>query len=535
MKSTAAVAMALGLVLSCATRDVSARRGAGSQARAIEALDALEAHAQSKRKLTAEQAKQAATTVLRAASRLPRDEKALRSRLATLRAGYADAWPGAKRPLGPRHALQRMLLTLQLTELRKAPPEQTPAHPAAAEFPGAVDPKAKRVSRTVRIDTARWGWHSTGLYAAPGEAIAVTVPAAAADKRLALRIGAHKDSLWHLSSWRRCPEICRTWPIRSSTTRGASAFGGPVYIEVPPKCPLKTIPVTISGAVPAPLYVLGETSLASWRKTLRTAPAPWAELAGRRVVLTVPSRAVRTLDDPETLMTFWDAVLDACADLAAWPRERTRLERFVTDVQISAGYMHSGYPLMTHLDMPDVMVSKQRLLSNRHGGIWGLFHEAGHNHQSRDWTFSGTVEVTVNLFTLYVYETVCGRTAVQARPGVFSPRAQTKKIKAYLATGRDFRKWQRDPFLALLMYAQLRDAFGWEAYKKVFAEYRKLPRDQRPRTDDQRRDQWMVRFSRAVGRNLGPFFQAWGVPTSKQARQSIANLPTWMPKNFPPK
>jgi hypothetical protein len=45
----------------------------------------------------------------------------------------------------------------------------------------------------------------------------------------------------------------------------------------------------------------------------------------------------------------------------------------------------------------------------------------------------------------------------------------------------------------------------------------------------------MVRFSRAVGRNLGPFFQAWDIPTSEQARKSIANLPVWMPDNFPPK
>jgi hypothetical protein len=44
----------------------------------------------------------------------------------------------------------------------------------------------------------------------------------------------------------------------------------------------------------------------------------------------------------------------------------------------------------------------------------------------------------------------------------------------------------------------------------------------------------MVRFSRHVGRDLGPFFEAWGVPTSEEARQSIADLPGWMPEGFPP-
>jgi len=44
----------------------------------------------------------------------------------------------------------------------------------------------------------------------------------------------------------------------------------------------------------------------------------------------------------------------------------------------------------------------------------------------------------------------------------------------------------------------------------------------------------MVRFSRTVGRNLGPFFQTWGVPTSEEARKAIAGLPQWMPEGFPP-
>jgi hypothetical protein len=76
-------------------------------------------------------------------------------------------------------------------------------------------------------------------------------------------------------------------------------------------------------------------------------------------------------------------------------------------------------------------------------------------------------------------------------------------------------------------------AFGWDTYKKVLAEYRALPASERPKSDAQKRDQWMVRFSRACGKNLGPFFQAWGVPTSEEARASIAGLPEWMPADWP--
>ena len=75
--------------------------------------------------------------------------------------------------------------------------------------------------------------------------------------------------------------------------------------------------------------------------------------------------------------------------------------------------------------------------------------------------------------------------------------------------------------------------FGWEPFQKTFAEYRELPQDERPRSDDAKRDQWLVRFSKTVGKDLGPFFENWGVPTSEAARASIADLPEWMPDDFP--
>jgi hypothetical protein len=49
----------------------------------------------------------------------------------------------------------------------------------------------------------------------------------------------------------------------------------------------------------------------------------------------------------------------------------------------------------------------------------------------------------------------------------------------------------------------------------------------------EKHEQWMVRMSRATGRNLGPFFERWGVPTGEAARASIADLPEWMPAGMP--
>ena len=498
------------------------------------ALEALEASAGGKKPLSDADAAQAAAVVTRAVRSLPADDRLLLPHLRRVEKTHqADIVPTAKRPLTAKHPLGRLLLTLQVQEAGRAAPDKVRAHPAAAEFPGAVPADAPRVTRTVEIDTRVRDWHSTGLYAAPGEVITVTVPETAAGKRLAVRIGAHNDRLWHHDRWRRAPEVCRQFPIEGPATRAANAFGGLVYIVVPRECDLETVRVTIRGAVEAPYYVHGVTDAAAWRAAIRSRPAPWAELASKKVILTLPSTVVRDLDDPKDVMDFWDRVMDACAELAAWPLDRPRPERYVPDTQIGAGYMHSGYPIMTLLDMPPVMVDTSRMIANKHGGVWGLFHETGHNHQSRDWTFDGTGEVTVNLFTMYVFETVCGMEATKAH-GSISDRSRAGKMKAYFAAP-DFEKWKRDPFLALIMYIQLKEAFGWDAFKKVFAEYRALPRGERPRSDGDRRDQWLVRLSRTVGRNLGPFFEAWHVPTGDEARASVANLPAWMPEDFPPK
>lgn len=494
------------------------------------AVVALQAVAAGKQERSAEDVKQAVWIATRAVRSLPPDDKLLRPKLRRLRQNRkVDIVPTADRPVGMDQPLDRLLLTMELEELRTAPPNNTPAHPAAEFFPGAVPRGAGKATRGVELDTSIPGWRSTGLYAAPGQQIVVKVPPAVVGSGLKVRIGAHTDQLWDSDAWKRCPEITRTFEIDKPITRAANAFGGLIYIEVPPGCRLGEISLQIQNVAEAPYFVLGQTSLDDWRDEIRKRPAPWAELESSRIIVTVPSETIRRLDDPEALMRIWDRIADACAALAAIPPVRERPERYVADVQISAGYMHAGYPIMTHLDAAPRLVDAE-LLANE--GDWGLFHELGHNHQSPDWTFDGTSEVTCNLFTLYVMDKVCGRYE-ESRPEIFG-EARAKTIREYLGAGADFEKWKRDPFLALLMYMQLKEEFGWDAYKKVFTEYRGLADDERPKTDAEKRDQWMVRFSRAVGRNLGRFFETWGVPISENARKSIADLPEWMPKGFPP-
>lgn len=478
--------------------------------------------------------KQASATALRGVRCLPTDDTTLRPRLRDMLKKHAgELAVGEKRPLKSAQSMARFLLAFQIDELSHAKPADVKAHPAAALFPGAVPTNAVKVTRTVQVDTTVPRWHSTGLYAQPGEVVWVRLasPLTMSDAEFAkgnidIRIGCHTDQLWHHAAWKRVPQIAMSRSMNTKEMTIASPFGGLIYVEVPKNCKLPALEFTIAGAVEAPLFVLGKTDVKEWKDKIRNAPGPWAEFATDKVIVSVPSSSVRGIEDPTAICQTWNEVLDAAADLATISRTRQSPQRYVADVQISAGYMHSGYPIMTHLDAADEISLAEKLKA----GSWGLFHELGHNHQDGMWTFDGTGEVTCNLFSLYIMETVCKKPISKGHDAVDEWTKRRERALKHIETGADFAKWKSDPFLALEMYIQLREAFGWETYKKVFAEYRDLKAADKPKTDQDKRDQWMVRFSRAAGKNLGPFFDKWGVPVTDKAKASIAELPAWMPE-----
>ncbi len=439
--------------------------------------------------------------------------------------------PTAQTPVTVETPFSRLKAWIDMRTMRTLTPKEVKAHPSASAFPGVVT-NSKRINQAVTIDTSVPEWHGTGLYAAPGEVVLVEIPEGATSGGLFVRVGPHTDTLWQLDKWTRFPSISITKPLSQEQTQIASAFGGTIYIDVPNGCRLDKVQVTINHAVPAARYVRGKTSAAQWKSQLGTSAAPWAELEGNLVSISVPLSSAKKIVDPAALMAFWDEMMKNCYAFYAAP-VRPRPERYCPDIEISAGYMHSGYPVMTHLDVADTFCDLATLKAKGH--TWGFYHEMGHNFQQNAWTWEGTGEVTNNFFSLYGSEKLNGVTPAnygEAHPAM-APKAVRERLVKYLADGAHYDKWRSDPFLALSMYAQLREQFGWEPFTRLFEEYRTLRPSEQPKSDIEKRDRWMVRFSKLVRKNLGPFFTAWGVPTTEAAKKSIANLPTWMPTDWP--
>lgn len=522
-----------GLVVSDAMPEGTADRyGVSNRPPALAgAAAALEALSAAAPPLSTDDRQQASQILVLAVRALPPGDELLVPRLRALVVPHARV-PMPHQPVKIDDPLARLAVAVADIELLRTPPEKIVAHPAAVGFPFSVPAKSPSQLQRRTIDTATPDWHSLGLYAPAGTVIRVSVPASAAGKKLAVQIGCHTDRLWHLAEWRRWPNLVRRATIDATETRIASPFGGLVYLDVPNNCPLGRIDVTVQGAIEAPLFVLGKTSLADWRSRIRRLPGPWAELASPGIIVTVPSEAIRALDDPQSLMNFWNRAVELEDTLAAWkPGDRKRPERFVADEQISAGYMHSGYPIMCGNDVYDdnVSIDLLRGVPDRPGG-WGQWHELGHNHQVSDWTPTGGGEVTVNLFSMYVINQMYGVPLAGTRPDALSPDVRQAKLRGYLASNRTCANW--DPFEGLLLYFQLIDAFGWQKLNQVLGEYRDLPQTERPQTDVERWDQWMVRYSKATGKNLGPFFVRWKVPVSAAALETIEPLPEWQHSDF---
>ncbi len=475
----------------------------------------------------------AARVVREALAVLPLDSELMR-RADQLASRHAAALDDAYRSMGERPLRPDdapMACALLDLEARRAAQGFARAHPSAAAFPGSVPADAPRLTRRITFDDGIPGWRTTGLYAAAGERIEARVMDGESGG-MVVQIGCWLDPQQFEERVRMPVAVFRS-PIENARGTVASPIGGPVYLDLPPAVAgAGAVTVEISGAVEMPRFRLGHTDLDEWRTRLRHLPAPWAELESDRLAFSLPADAIRDLDDPDVVMRHWDRVHEVMQSMEPrsprhWP---DRQYRYVAERRLSWGYMYcpSDAPIVIPLNEARAMVDPSAFDAEGPNRLWGHYHEMGHAHQNPAWTFAGTGEVTVNIFTVLALNTVNGYSLDDEAMRTEPDRALATMIE-HRDRGAPFDRWKADPFLALQTYALLWHAFGWEAFRETFRSYDALAPDKRPRDDDAKRDEFAVRFGRTVGRHLGPYFAAWGVPLSERVERETGGLPVWMP------
>ena len=444
---------------------------------------------------------------------------------------YGTLWQDVGHNMGA-DPVADTLLRVEAALTQGLPANELPVHPSHVEFPGEVPANATRVSRTVTIDGNQSGLPSnfgysqarshvrmtTGLYAAPGEVVTVTLPSELADSGIWVLVGAHSDSLWSKSQLHRHPQIVRWWYMGDASMEVGNAFGGPIYIAIEPGSTLGDFQATISNAVRAPMFVLDEISDFEWIYSESENPAPWAELVSDEFIMTVPSHEIRDLVNPTELMEWWDEALEMEHELYGylpWPR----VERAVFDAQISAGWMHSGYPFMAHDLSVSGVVNSSYMSEN---GDWGMFHELGHNHQWMPSTLPGTTETGCNFASVYLMEELVG---IEGH-GAVDPAQRASRMRSYFDDGSNISNWS--VWVALDTYLIIKEEWGWGPITEALSVYYTLPAAEVPTSGDEEFNAWVMHLSNATGYNLAPYHAAWGFPLSQATSDDLDHLPVWV-------
>ncbi|XP_055052028.2 TRPM8 channel-associated factor homolog [Misgurnus anguillicaudatus] len=363
-------------------------------------------------------------------------------------------------------------------------------------------------------------WISTGLYLSPGMRTHMVIPPELIRKNWKVQIGCQTDNIGAADVLKRAPVVHERFSLDNEMVQICNLWGGLIYLVAPPKTKVDGVEIMVQTAVKAPYFKSGETSVADWVGGIRQAPAPWAELEFENIIITLDSNVIRTLDRPDEVAKSWDSIMRGIADLAAIPHKFPRKERFVADIQISAGFMHSGYPIMMHSTSASGLMNPKK--ANRRD-LWGFMHELGHNQQRGVWEFRPhTTDCTCNLWSVYVHEEVLGIDRATAHPNM-TQKNRHNRTRDYVQGGRDLKKWAM--WTALETYMQLQDKFGWDAFKKVFAAYHDMTGV--PNNNSGKMNLYAETFSKVVNMNLSSFFKAWGWPIEPSTEQKISHLPEW--------
>jgi hypothetical protein len=502
--------------------------------RTRDALSGVEAHLSSGPLLNQSNSGIAAGTISRAASNLPLDFDLFWNpvRSMTNDTGWIQISASNTFSLGS-DPIDDLILNVQEQLMLQLPADELVAHPSAIDFPGEVPVNSPRVSRSMTLQgnfsglPSQFGYAGarshgrmgTGLYAAAGEVVNVSLPQSIVGQNAYILVGAHSDSLWGKSSLSRHPKVVRWWPIENVSMQVGNAFGGVIYLAIPAGGAFGLLNLSFENAVEMPRYIHGQTSISDWQNTTRLFPAPYAELESDYFILTVPSKDIRSLDDPDYAMDFWGEALQMEHNLSGyvpWPR----VERAVFDVQISAGWMHSGYPFMAHHASVAGVVNGTQMYQD---GDWGMFHELGHNHQWGSATLPGTTETTCNLYSVKLMTDLVGKD-LRAGHSALNTNSANSRIETYFNNGAQINSWS--VWTALETYLQIQEEFGWEPITAAFQEYYYNYSTQ-PSGDSNEFNQYAIQISLNTGYNLVPFLEAWGFPITQITKDSVDHLPVW--------
>jgi hypothetical protein len=341
-------------------------------------------------------------------------------------------------------------------------------------------------------------------------------------------IGSHSDDLSNCNEIKRWPCVTICKELASSNLVLSSPFGGLIYLISPENG--GQINFTMNNIVESPFIDLTQPNTVNDWERRKNASGLWAELAGENIIFTTPSKCIRHLSLKQCVdvLNFWDRVCETHHNLRSTNVKDYKRERVVNDIQPSCGYMHSGYPIVTHLDCcepsNDQCIFDVNKLQEK--GNWGLFHELGHNMQRSEWTFEAATEVTVNLFSMHAFQVIIGKNVNEQKWLL----GHYNDFDRYFSKQPTYTNWKSNYGMALVTFAILIKHFGWPTMYDFMKLYEKDIQNgvNLPKSDQDKIDQWVLRYSKIVSKNIKPHFLMFGLPVTNKYDDELKHLEPWL-------
>jgi hypothetical protein len=146
--------------------------------------------------------------------------------------------------------------------------------------------------------------------------------------------------------------------------------------------------------------------------------------------------------------------------------------------------------------------------------------------------YLGSVEVTVNIFSMHAMEMMLGYKVWQQE----WLTNQRNTWSSFFQNSPNYEKWTngQNPGMTLMAFALLIKNFGWDPMYKFMSDYESdlNKRYNMPKNNQEKIDQWVIRYSKILQKNIKPHFEVFGLPVSSQVDQMLSTLPKWIPKDF---
>jgi hypothetical protein len=153
-------------------------------------------------------------------------------------------------------------------------------------------------------------------------------------------------------------------------------------------------------------------------------------------------------------------------------------------------------------------------------GDWGFFHEFGHNHQSKDWTFPGQTEMTVNFFSMYVMDQYVHLDKSKFHPAL-APKDLLKKINDRLSDSSKQSPWDQ-----LVPFYPLFDQYGAKALADTLGSYATHPIPKNW-TLEQKQSEFIRRYSQNIQIDLSDYLKKDGYACLPELCKELKQLPAF--------